>query len=206
MAYSVARLQATRIGQQGTAQSGAANRYGQIASQGIAGAQAAGFFDPQGSPQLREQIRQGAARTARNRRGRGQFLSQLGGLDPASARAAYLQNEQGIGQDTSNYINDANLQEATGNRDYFRGLFGQGLGFERQQQMQRQQQQFEQRQRGGIGGTLGQLAGTAIGGFVGGPGGAALGGRLFGGGGGGGGNRAGSYQYFDPNQPWGGGY
>jgi hypothetical protein len=160
------------------------NPYGTIARQGITGAQGLGFFDPKGSPALREQIRQGAIRSARNRRGRGQFLSQLGGLDPASARAAYLQNEQGIGADTSNYINDANLQEATGNRDYFRQMFGQGLGFEQQQQLQRQQQQYEQSQRGGLGSQLGSLAGTAIGGFVGGPGGAALGNRLFGGGGG----------------------
>lgn len=157
------------------------NQYGAIDRAGILGAQDLGFFDPKGSPVLREQIRRGAIRTARNRRLKGRTLFGLGGLDPAQARAASLNLEQGIGEDTSNFINDANLAELTGNRDYFRGRFGDALGFERQQQIERMRAKAAKDAQGGggIGGAIGGIVGMGVGGIAG-RGFDALGRRIFG--------------------------
>lgn len=153
------------------------NPYGNIAQQSLRGAQQQGFFNPAGSPALRERIRAHALRTARNRIGRGSTLGRIAGLDPQQARIAQLGFEQQAGQGIANELGAANTQEELSNRDFFRGLFNQQLGFEQQQKLQKQAEKAAKKAQGS---PLARLAGAAVG-FL--PGGNFLGG-LFGGGGG----------------------
>lgn len=121
--------------------------------------QGLGYFNAAGSPYIRELIRQGAIRNARNRQRRGMVTSQLFGLDPMAQRQALFDTERQASGDVSNAINEGQSQEAFGNRDYIRSLLGNQLGFEQQQALARLQAKLAQQQQGGAGALFGSLLG-----------------------------------------------
>lgn len=137
----------------------------------LRGGAGAGYFDPMGSPLLREQLRRGVFRTAGNRRRRGEILARLAGLDPNQQRQAMLDVNRDYGREVSGALNEADLRDLQGRQEFFRNL-----------QMQTLPYQYQERNRPGFGSFLGQLAGLGVGAFTGGLGGAAAGGRgaLFG--------------------------
>ena len=137
------------------------------AGRAVAGAGAAGFFNPLGSPQLARLRRRFAVRGARNRRRRVAGASQLFGLDPNASRQALFDVERESGGDISDYLNNAQFQEQQGNQNYFRDLFGQERGFEFQsREAQRERDAAERAARsqmiGDIGTSVGGLATSFI--------------------------------------------
>jgi hypothetical protein len=148
----------------------------------LQGANAAGFFNPQGSSQINSAVRANALRNADNARRRSALLSRLMGLDPNQAAvAAVNQDAQNTGA-TQSALNQSSLQQQLGNQNYFRGLFGQQLGNEQQRQNMLYQHQLNQP---GFGQIAGGILGQGIGAFTGGLGSRLGAGRPGGGGGGG---------------------
>ncbi len=135
----------------------------------LQGANAAGFFNPQGSSQINSAVRANALRNADNARRRSALLSRLMGLDPNQAAvAAVNQDAQGTAA-TQGALNQSSLQQQLGNQNYFRGLFGQQLGNEQALGRLRYQHQLNAPTLGGVlGGIAGQAGGALAGGYFGG--------------------------------------
>lgn len=142
--------------------------YEQQAGNAIQGAGAAGFFNPQGSPAIRANLRRNALRNADNMRRRSALLSRFLGLDPNQARVAEVNADTEANRGTADLLGRGSLDELLSNRDYFRGLFGNQLGGEQQRNMMRYQQDLSNPGLGGfLGGLLGQSAGAIIPGLFG---------------------------------------
>jgi hypothetical protein len=144
----------------------------------LGGAQEAGFFNPLGSPMVREARRAAALRTADARRRRSSVLGRLYGLDPIQQRGAMMDADIGASQGAADFLNDAELEELLGQRGFLQSLLSGERGFEQQKILARMAAKAAEKQRGS---PFGQILGAAVGGlpFLGG---------IFGGGGGGGGS------------------
>lgn len=141
--------------------------YGGLIQNQISGGRAA--FAPD---YLRQALRRRALRGYFNQRRRGDVSARLLGLDPMQARAAAFGTEQAAAGNLTNALNESELADLQGNRDYLRSL----LTGERGREFQAAEAEKERRsRRGTFGGFLGQAAGSLLPGI-----GSAIGGRLFG--------------------------
>lgn len=134
-----------------------------------AGAQS-GAFDPFGSPVLRASLRARALRAADAQRRRGSVLSRLLGLNPNEAASAALETDRQAGSDASNAITSADYGLMSGQQDWLRSLLSGQMGALNAQDLARLQailaQQANDRNRPGVGGMLGDLAGRAVTGYL----------------------------------------
>lgn len=160
---------------------------GQIASNAIQQGQVAGLFSPEGSPFIAARLRRQALRNARNRLRGGSVMAQLAGLNPAQQRQALTDLNRDVSGQTADFLNEGQLQESLGNRDFIRQLFQGERGFEQQQLLERMRAKAAKDAQGGIGGFLGSAIGAVIPGI-----GAGIGNRIAGAG-----SRRGD-QYDDP--------
>lgn len=134
-----------------------------IATSGIESARQAGFYDPMGSPLLRQQRRREALRRALARRRRGAVASRLYGLDPMSARAAAQGAEAESGADVADFLNRSQFEEQQGNLGFARDLFSNRLASDEARAAERRANRF--RPGAAIGGLAGRAAGAYFGGF-----------------------------------------
>lgn len=139
------------------------DQYGGMARGAVGAGQAAGFFDPMGSPVLRDALRKRALRAAIARRRRGDIVGRLAGLNPMAARQNIVDTERDTSAQTAGMINEGDFRLDQGNQDWVRGLMGRGWGYEEQMKADERQRKFAESQRGGVGGMLGTLAGSALG-------------------------------------------
>ena len=145
----------------------------------------AGVFDPNGSSALTNQLRQhammdaGAQESGLVNQARMQF-----GDDPQMAGYAALQGRMAGQHNTAQALADASTRSAFQNQGFLQNLTAGTMGNSQQAQQQQWMNNHQQSTSPSLGSTLGGIAGTLGGAFLGGPAGAAIGGRLFGGGGG----------------------
>lgn len=156
-------------------------------------------FGPQGSPALRASLRRNAMMNANAAQRQAALSSRLMGLDPNQARVASVNANIAGNANTTNALNQGELQQQMAGQDWLHQLLSGQLGFEHQSAIEKARQAYEQHMRGGIGAQLAQLGGMGLGAFLGGPLGASFGGQL--GGMFGGGGNAGYQQYAGSNDP-----
>ena len=146
---------------------------------------ASGAFGPD---YLRNFMRKRAIATYGNQQNRGRTLAGLAGLDPMQQRAALFQGEQQASGGLSDTLNNADLSGAQNYQQMLMQLLGQR--FEQENQYKRDEAAKAERNRGGIGGFLGQVAGSLIPSFIPHPG-------------AGGNSRTQTPDYNDPRYGWG---
>lgn len=141
-------------------------------AQGMLGeAREAGLFNPTGSPRIRALMRRRRLQDYRNARRRAAVGSRLYDLDPSRASAASNMADIAGTEGLSRSLGDADYEELTSNRDFYRSLFGQQLGHE--QALQREREAAKAASKGGVGQFLGSAAGMllpGVGSFLGGGG------------------------------------
>jgi hypothetical protein len=131
------------------------------ALEGILGqGQAGGYFDPSGSPRLREALRRRALQGGDAQRRRAAVMSRLHGLSPEQARVAMLDADMGATQGTADAMNEGELQQLLGGQDWFRQLFSGQLDFQRQQMLQKEAARQAKEARGS---PWGQILGAGLG-------------------------------------------
>jgi len=133
--------------------------YGNQAQQMVQGAQAQGFFNPMGSPQINAAVRANALRSAENSRRRSALLSRLMGLDPNQARVAAVNADAQGSAATQSALNNAQFGQLMGNQQYARSLFGSQLQNEQQRGLLKYQHDLN---KPTLGGYFGQALGYAL--------------------------------------------
>lgn len=124
----------------------------------IAQGQGQGAFGPDF---LRKALRRRALMNAASQRRGAGATASLYGLDPAQRRAALAQGDIGAGSQLAESLNQADLAGLSGYQDMIRSILGSERGQE--SQYLAEQRALHEQNRGGIGGFLGELAGTAVG-------------------------------------------
>lgn len=115
-----------------------------------------GFFNPGGSDQFRALQRRRILGMGRNRRNRASLLARLSGQDRMGAQNALQESERDQADFQSGALNDFDVSEYAGNRDFFRNLLGQERGFEEERRRRKEERDA---QGSGFWGGLGSLAG-----------------------------------------------
>src|SRR5574341_634972 len=123
-------------------------------------ARSAGLFDPTGSPRIRALMRRAALNRYLNARKRAGTSASLYGLDPSQTRAAQVYGDIAGHEGLASELGNADYNELTANRDFYKNLFGQQLGHEQALQLARQQAKAQS--RGGVGQLLGTAAGLLL--------------------------------------------
>jgi hypothetical protein len=123
--------------------------------------------DPLGPQYISRFLRRRAQRTADARRRRSGVLSGLAGLDRMGQRQAMVDADISAGSDLSNLLGEADLAGAQGFVGYRRQLDRDEREAQRRRQEIEDQRRYEESQRGGFGGFLGEVAGSLIPGVAG---------------------------------------
>lgn len=144
----------------------------------------AGFFNPFGSPELRNLIRSRILGAGSGRRRRAQLLAQLAGLDPEAQREALMDADLEASGQTAQQLTEAEMGLISSGQDWLRDMLEREREREAARRMQAggfQQQGLQARWgKRGFGRSFGRIGGALIGGALGGPGGAMIGSRVTG--------------------------
>ena len=138
----------------------------------------AGFFDPMGSPAIREAIRRRAMQAGDTARARTRLSGDVYGLDPAQKAFGNLQSDLNAQGDVARIGAGLEGQMLMDNQDYFRGVqdrfTGDAINSNQAGIREAAQRDSARRARKGansLEGLVGGIAGQALGGWVGGFGG-----------------------------------
>lgn len=123
----------------------------------LGGGEAAGFFDPSGSQAFRTNARRRLLQQGRSRRNRSALLSRLGGLNSIQQRQALIDTDQDVAGQTAGALNDFDVSEYGNNRDFFRGLLRDRIGYDREAYQREKDRKAQERA------AWGQLGGAVIG-------------------------------------------
>jgi hypothetical protein len=134
----------------------------------IGAARQAGYFDPRGNQMMMGAMNEAAQGNADALVRRQMTQANLGGLDPAQRAAAKQQALMQTGRGVQDIMAQTRATGLQNQNQFFQNMYGQAAGAGMQARFQNDLAKRENERKGGF---WGNLAGQAIGGFVGGLGG-----------------------------------